>query len=99
MRSGVPIAAVDVTQRFDYDLAGRLQKRRFDNIAGQTRSLDYTYWTRWRAGEKGSLCRSEPIEPAENRAFLRGRVQIAVMPNLAVILFSREMQAKHSTPQ
>ena len=44
MRNGLPIAAVDVTQRFDYDLAGRLQKRRFENIAGQTRSLDYIYW-------------------------------------------------------
>ena len=43
-RNGLSIAAVDVTQRFDYDLAGRLQKRRFENINGGTRTLDYTYW-------------------------------------------------------
>ena len=43
-RGVLSIAAVDVTQRFDYDLAGRLQKLRFDNINGGTRSLDYTYW-------------------------------------------------------
>ena len=30
-RNGLPIAAADVTQRFDYDVAGRLVKRRFGN--------------------------------------------------------------------
>ena len=53
-RNGLSIAAVDVTQRFDYDLAGRLQKRRFENINGGTRTLDYNLLAGWLAKEQAA---------------------------------------------
>ncbi len=42
--SGVTFPAVAVTQRFDFDLAGRLSRERHANVVESERTLAYDYY-------------------------------------------------------